>query len=61
MSDLDNGGAPDSPETGDTDTTSLYGAEPDGSTDDSTDDADTPELGAEDDLNSGATGALPEG
>lgn len=51
------GGAPDSPETGDIDTESMYGAPPDGSGEDT---ADT-ELGAEDDLSSGSTGALPEG
>jgi hypothetical protein len=59
--------APDSPEAGDTDTASLYGEPPQEGSDDSGSDAgsdaddDVPELGAEDDLAPGSTGALDEG
>jgi len=53
-----NGEAPDSPETGEPDTESLNGT--DFSTGNPGDD-DVAELGAEDDLRSGSTGALPEG
>jgi hypothetical protein len=53
------GVAPDSPETGDVDTTSMYGAGPDAA-DDASDDEVTA-LGDEEDLSSGSTGALPEG
>lgn len=59
MSDTSHG-APDSPETGDVDTESLYGAEP-GSESDESSEEDVPELGAEKDLHSGSTGPLPEG
>jgi hypothetical protein len=55
--------APDSPEAGDTDTASLYGEPPQGGSDDAGSDAgdEVPELGAEDDLAPGSTGALDEG
>ena len=56
------GQAPDSPETGDVDTESLYGQQPGPAQDDTQDEADAvPELGAEDDLVPGDTGALEQG
>lgn len=55
--------APDSPEAGDTDTESLYGQPLRGGADDDGSDGgdEVPELGAEDDLVPGSTGALDEG
>lgn len=53
--------APDSPEAGDIDTESLYGAPPDGSNVGSDVDVTDPESGPADDVPSRTTEALPQG
>lgn len=58
----DPGQSPDSPEVGDADTESMYGQASEPSLDDAQDEADAvPELGAEEDLRAGDSGALEEG